>query len=161
MSEPSAKQHGVEGAAGRVFVGAQQGTQRPAGGDQVGLLAGAIGRQAGDPTREQAVGEGLDLVGRQLVHWGGRSDCPHLWGRGSVGRLNSSHGDRSYLSLWLGSVRLLQQPCGAAPGHPGTWGNLLDRWERRSPTARRADRKSTRLNSSHLGISYAVFCLKK
>src|SRR5258705_7705085 len=25
----------------------------------------------------------------------------------------------------------------------------------------RRDRKSTRLNSSHLGISYAVFCLKK
>src|SRR5947199_3875863 len=25
----------------------------------------------------------------------------------------------------------------------------------------RQDRKSTRLNSSHLGISYAVFCLKK
>src|SRR5205814_9106710 len=25
----------------------------------------------------------------------------------------------------------------------------------------RKDRKSTRLNSSHLGISYAVFCLKK
>src|SRR5471030_3405955 len=29
-----------------------------------------------------------------------------------------------------------------------------------SPACRR-DRKSTRLNSSHLGISYAVFCLKK
>src|SRR5256885_5031187 len=27
--------------------------------------------------------------------------------------------------------------------------------------AQRADRKSTRLNSSHLVISYAVFCLKK
>src|SRR5437899_7596195 len=26
---------------------------------------------------------------------------------------------------------------------------------------KRRDRKSTRLNSSHLGISYAVFCLKK
>src|SRR5437899_9238686 len=26
---------------------------------------------------------------------------------------------------------------------------------------REKDRKSTRLNSSHLGISYAVFCLKK
>src|SRR5258705_4390910 len=26
---------------------------------------------------------------------------------------------------------------------------------------RQQDRKSTRLNSSHLGISYAVFCLKK
>src|SRR5258705_6220473 len=30
----------------------------------------------------------------------------------------------------------------------------------RDQSARR-DRKSTRLNSSHLGISYAVFCLKK
>src|SRR5262245_63746318 len=27
--------------------------------------------------------------------------------------------------------------------------------------AAEVDRKSTRLNSSHLGISYAVFCLKK
>src|SRR5258705_13781284 len=27
--------------------------------------------------------------------------------------------------------------------------------------ANQPDRKSTRLNSSHLGISYAVFCLKK
>src|SRR2546426_6826284 len=38
---------------------------------------------------------------------------------------------------------------------------------RRGPTGdegradRRGDRKSTRLNSSHLVISYAVFCLKK
>src|SRR5438045_6898126 len=30
-----------------------------------------------------------------------------------------------------------------------------------SVTISTADRKSTRLNSSHLGISYAVFCLKK
>src|ERR1035438_7252704 len=35
--------------------------------------------------------------------------------------------------------------------------------ELHKPTQRCAtvDRKSTRLNSSHLGISYAVFCLKK
>src|SRR5256885_6660417 len=32
-------------------------------------------------------------------------------------------------------------------------------WESRWPT--HGDRKSTRLNSSHLVISYAVFCLKK
>src|SRR5256885_9381830 len=31
----------------------------------------------------------------------------------------------------------------------------------RSVLAARPDRKSTRLNSSHLVISYAVFCLKK
>src|SRR5258705_3223111 len=30
-----------------------------------------------------------------------------------------------------------------------------------SPFEAHPDRKSTRLNSSHLGISYAVFCLKK
>src|ERR1035438_10811744 len=29
------------------------------------------------------------------------------------------------------------------------------------PDSTASDRKSTRLNSSHLGISYAVFCLKK
>src|SRR5256885_6736706 len=32
---------------------------------------------------------------------------------------------------------------------------------RRGPCRVRRDRKSTRLNSSHLVISYAVFCLKK
>src|SRR5437899_4373438 len=42
----------------------------------------------------------------------------------------------------------------------------VDAWHRRlngvvGLEALRRDRKSTRLNSSHLGISYAVFCLKK
>src|SRR5690349_24847383 len=31
----------------------------------------------------------------------------------------------------------------------------------RCPRSSRRDRKSTRLNSSHVEISYAVFCLKK
>src|SRR3712207_7936781 len=30
-----------------------------------------------------------------------------------------------------------------------------------TPTTEKPDRKSTRLNSSHANISYAVFCLKK
>src|SRR3712207_7744663 len=33
--------------------------------------------------------------------------------------------------------------------------------EQKSPEAPKEDRKSTRLNSSHANISYAVFCLKK
>src|SRR5258705_5877102 len=37
--------------------------------------------------------------------------------------------------------------------------NLIEQNRRRCIPP--ADRKSTRLNSSHLGISYAVFCLKK
>src|SRR5207249_9736393 len=41
-------------------------------------------------------------------------------------------------------------------------GNVLDEDERAArPGADRVDRKSTRLNSSHVSISYAVFCLKK
>src|SRR2546422_4333612 len=35
------------------------------------------------------------------------------------------------------------------------------RWSSSSPHAEATDRKSTRLNSSHGYISYAVFCLKK
>src|SRR5471030_3402243 len=42
-------------------------------------------------------------------------------------------------------------------------GHGLDRGDRHAHRIGRddLDRKSTRLNSSHLGISYAVFCLKK
>src|SRR5690606_39697251 len=34
-------------------------------------------------------------------------------------------------------------------------------WSNKRSRTRREDRKSTRLNSSHVKISYAVFCLKK
>src|SRR5205814_8874174 len=50
----------------------------------------------------------------------------------------------------------------------GMAARVLSAWPFLVMVARRAnkdfsgqDRKSTRLNSSHLGISYAVFCLKK
>src|ERR1035441_7075475 len=36
-----------------------------------------------------------------------------------------------------------------------------DKAAKRAQRKLNPDRKSTRLNSSHLGISYAVFCLKK
>src|SRR5258705_3824693 len=52
-----------------------------------------------------------------------------------------------------------QRPSGRdpAPDDFKRMGRLLTEIGRRSAE----DRKSTRLNSSHLGISYAVFCLKK
>src|SRR5205807_7274222 len=37
----------------------------------------------------------------------------------------------------------------------------MDQWKPDEVEAHCRDRKSTRLNSSHLVISYAVFCLKK
>src|SRR6266487_4868240 len=46
---------------------------------------------------------------------------------------------------------LFRSPPGRRPG-PG---------RHRGPRRHRGDRKSTRLNSSHPSISYAVFCLKK
>src|SRR3712207_7434799 len=42
-------------------------------------------------------------------------------------------------------------------GVPKSWDSLHDALR----TLGRTDRKSTRLNSSHANISYAVFCLKK
>src|SRR5437899_8390177 len=53
----------------------------------------------------------------------------------------------------LGDPQLQQRHLGFERRHP-------DRRLRHRPV-RIQDRKSTRLNSSHLGISYAVFCLKK
>src|SRR5690349_24179105 len=50
------------------------------------------------------------------------------------------------LPIWLPSRVLRDQ----APGHARSVG-----------CRRQQDRKSTRLNSSHVEISYAVFCLKK
>src|SRR3989442_5337781 len=45
---------------------------------------------------------------------------------------------------------------------PFTAGNVFGLMEALGPqAAERADRKSTRLNSSHVRISYAAFCLKK
>src|SRR5438445_2413766 len=51
---------------------------------------------------------------------------------------------------------------GAEQGQASSPGQVRDGplRARRLPHARR-DRKSTRLNSSHANISYAVFCLKK
>src|SRR5439155_15660940 len=54
-------------------------------------------------------------------------------------------------------LRLLAPPptCGALPGDAG--GDAVNNCS----VGVRLDRKSTRLNSSHVAISYAVFCLKK
>src|SRR5699024_12259453 len=56
-------------------------------------------------------------------------------------------------------------PCaflsGAAAQRPRLRAEPRDREEGLVADRRAADRKSTRLNSSHVSISYAVFCLKK
>src|SRR5690349_23425026 len=49
----------------------------------------------------------------------------------------------------------------AADARPAAVAAAGPRLGRHDARARRGDRKSTRLNSSHVEISYAVFCLKK
>src|SRR5690242_21351478 len=51
-----------------------------------------------------------------------------------------------------------------AQGDPTRTDFIATTWESKDERAMRftlKDRKSTRLNSSHMSISYAVFCLKK
>src|SRR5262245_64155178 len=73
-----------------------------------------------------------------LAKWPTSTDCPVL---GSIQNALTRRPAVS-LSIWMETEGLL-------PNSSVLRGTAL------------SDRKSTRLNSSHLGISYAVFCLKK
>src|SRR5690349_23739460 len=56
----------------------------------------------------------------------------------------------------------VQQPQHCSAAHRGRWEPAQGPGEDQHQRDRRdRDRKSTRLNSSHVEISYAVFCLKK
>src|SRR6266849_11179608 len=87
-----------------------------------------------------------------------RRDRPHpIIGRGVR---DSTHSSRGRRCLRGGRGLAVPHPpedvsggLGAGPGHVRGGGRIRD--------GRTADRKSTRLNSSHEWISYAVFCLKK
>src|SRR5207249_8631624 len=60
--------------------------------------------------------------------------------------------------LSLATIPLLARPV-AADNNTGTLGQPNQSCQSVFPSG--PDRKSTRLNSSHVSISYAVFCLKK
>src|SRR5256885_9525521 len=79
-----------------------------------------------------------------------------------------------YELIAIAASSLLFMAIGQSAGHSGgmaiaastlaivwnlTFNHLFEQWEARQSV--KGDRKSTRLNSSHLVISYAVFCLKK
>src|SRR5690348_17694401 len=67
-----------------------------------------------------------------------------------------------YTTLFRSPVRAQERegrPRRRRPGHAWQHGGQGQRQE--DPPPRQEDRKSTRLNSSHPSISYAVFCLKK
>src|SRR2546426_5814993 len=63
------------------------------------------------------------------------------------------------LSILIFVVNLWRSRTHGRPASNDPWGGATLEWGIPSPPP--PDRKSTRLNSSHLVISYAVFCLKK
>src|SRR3712207_8523271 len=69
----------------------------------------------------------------------------------------SAAGTGLVLTLVLGSAL----PAAAQPADPAAPVTRCQLTDPRLPEVSGLDRKSTRLNSSHANISYAVFCLKK
>src|SRR5258707_2740408 len=70
-----------------------------------------------------------------------------------------------YTTLFRSNDGFLDHVLGVAVGKPAFPRQVVNQppigVEKRAPAIAVADRKSTRLNSSHANISYAVFCLKK
>src|SRR5690348_9107241 len=84
------------------------------------------------------------MVRRLFSYTGEGGHVPHEWFAAEVARLDNVSGDIEALADRLAGIR--------------SWAYIAHRadWLKEP-----ADRKSTRLNSSHPSISYAVFCLKK
>src|SRR5438045_8184477 len=78
--------------------------------------------------------------------------------RGLEGRILVAHDLQLRATQSIGRIAALPKRAMKRDEEPAT-GAIVDVPQRRHD--RWQDRKSTRLNSSHLGISYAVFCLKK
>src|SRR6266498_5632675 len=104
----------------------------------------------------------------QKVAWALSSDdteavevvvCPPFTALRSVGTLIEA--DR--LAFGLGAQNCHPEPQGAYTGEVSApmLAKLRCGYVIVGHSERRQDRKSTRLNSSHVRISYAVFCLKK
>src|SRR5271156_3286937 len=122
-----------------------------------------------------------------MSYFSNRNNLSNSAYRGDWDRLltrNLAAGYEAYNQNWINSSRIMKtddrdEPSGYTPLHQAAWHGastlvvekliLLGAW-RLARTVRNglmqtpldvADRKSTRLNSSHVEISYAVFCLKK
>src|ERR1022692_3743114 len=107
-------------------------------------------------TRRSSVGNGLRACG--LTAHGAVNAIVHPFGG-----MPSRRGDACLVSAprraICGAVR-----CGADRQYHAAAarrGVVMTVTKDRAAAGRSGDRKSTRLNSSHLVISYAVFCLKK
>src|ERR1035438_779693 len=101
---------------------------------------------------------GLLVVNLTLAAQDGSLHVVVLEGEGAINNIRSPRAKETVVRVEdatnqgvAGAVVTFLLPADGAGAFFGSSGNSLTL----------TDRKSTRLNSSHLGISYAVFCLKK
>src|SRR5256885_11223961 len=66
-----------------------------------------------------------------------------------------------FFGVWHSDEHILASNSKCLAQNPIDIGDMLEHLEYQHGVEGAVDRKSTRLNSSHLVISYAVFCLKK
>src|ERR1035438_10740316 len=119
-------------------------------------------RQILIPTAVELVGSGacrwVEHAAQNLAKFGGETAALQ---RELLHRLHRWHCDvGSLLDEGAGGVLALQDDLEGLVGKP-VHADLLVALLLVNGSGNQRDRKSTRLNSSHLGISYAVFCLKK
>src|SRR5437899_2098766 len=116
-------------------------------GDHAVALPAALGRDRHDGGGQVAQ-QLIDLVGLQDWH-------------GTIFTAASERRARQSPQPPRQSFILQHDVAAVAPPHPSRTYPPPGGARGRAGGYVREDRKSTRLNSSHLGISYAVFCLKK
>src|SRR5262245_41387125 len=107
-------------------------------------------------------GKFLLQIGKHGVH-NGSNDTENLWRAAKI--FPDPDANEIYVADGYGNRRVIvfDADSGKYKRHWGAYGNKPDdtKVPEYDPASPPSDRKSTRLNSSHLGISYAVFCLKK
>src|SRR6266516_5794357 len=97
---------------------------------------------------------------RVAINWNGKFPAKHLQPANVIAMLMSK---KQSIELLGGDVALLKPHDDLARAQSAIDQNpaVIGGNKSAIPGAAAADRKSTRLNSSHRTISYAVFCLKK
>src|SRR6267143_6755285 len=83
------------------------------------------------------------------------------FGMSQDGYVKDSHPGFGSYTWTIGVAMKPNDVLGFANSRPQLFGTALHDFMKRASRGLARDRKSTRLNSSHSSISYAVFCLKK
>src|SRR5256885_380776 len=116
-----------------------------------------------------ADGPAMLMDGRAAALWGAGVGWPAFTALAKSGGrfIAPSAGEVERILARQPALQAVTLPARSYPGQDaplhsvGSWSYVLARPDLPEQTAYLLDRKSTRLNSSHLVISYAVFCLKK